>query len=603
MSPQNTGNDWVPPQASSSNAFSVRRIQLLRALLFCVFAVLVVRLFYLQVMQHDHYVKAAHSDQFREYDVMPDRGVISAQLGDKTVPIVINQKLYNIVADPTIVKDKSATAQKLASALGLSADDVLAGLKTENTRYVVLKKKAPVQVSDKVVALKLPGIAAQEHSYRAYPQGSILAQVLGFVNDDGNGVYGLEQHQNSMLKGTVGRLKAVTDVNGVPLPASDENLSIKPVAGKDVTLTINLGMQAQLETMVKNTQEKFRSKSVSAVIMETKTGAIKAMANYPTFDPAAYQKVDDASLFQNKAATLAIEPGSITKLLSLAAAVDSGAIRSDVSFYDPGKWVIDDATILDVEEQKAVGQQTLATTLELSLNTGAVWALMQMGGGKITADARARLYDYYTQHYHLGKATGVEQGYEATGYVPEPKDTGSGINLTYANMAFGQAYTATALQMVAAFNAIINGGVYYQPSLIAGYAKTDGTQQAIAPQVVSDQVVSAKTSSDFVHLLNEVTKMRVRKGVTTVNFGSNYIVGTKSGTAQVANANGTYSEDVHNGTYMGFVGGDEPQYTVVVYNIEPHIPAGKFAGAYSAQPLFAEIIHMLINNYGVMPKT
>lgn len=603
MSSQNTGSQWATPQAAPPTVDSVRRIQFIRAIVFCLFAVLVVRLFYLQIVQHDHYVRAAHSDQFREYEVMPDRGVISAQLGDKTVPIVINQKLYNIVADPTIVKDKTGTARKLAGVLGMSTGDVATALDTQNTRYVVLKKKVTVSTSEKVVALKLPGVASQEHNYRAYPQGSMLAQVLGFVNDDGDGMYGLEQNQNSVLKGTVGRLKAVTDVNGVPLPASDENLSIKPIAGDDIGLTINLGMQAQLETMVKNAQEKFQSKSVSAIVMETKTGAIKAMANYPTYDPAQYQQVDDAGLFQNRAATLAIEPGSITKLLSLAAAIDSGAIRSDVSFNDPGKWVIDEATILDVEEQKAVGKQNLATTLELSLNTGAVWAFMQMGGGKITAEARQKLYDYYVNRYHLAGKTGVEQGYEATGYVPEPQDNGSGINLTYANMAFGQAYTATALQMIGGFNSIINGGVYYQPRLVDSYTKANGTKRTVTPKVVSDHVVSQQTSREFVQLLNEVTKMRVRKGVNTVNFGPNYIVGTKSGTAQIATDSGKYSEDTHNGTYMGFVGGDEPEYTVVVYNIEPHIPAGKFAGAYSAQPLFAEIIHMLINNYGVTPKT
>jgi len=582
----------------------VQRVRIWYALLLLVFGIFAVRVFYLQVIRYDYYKKAALSDQLKQYEVPAERGIITAHLGDSTVPIVLNQKLYTLYADPTVVKQPAEVAAKLQPVIGGNVDDITEALKAKGTRYVVLKKKLTPAQSSKLLAYKFPGVGTQEQDYRTYPQGSLASQLLGFVDDSGQGEYGVEQALNKTLKGTPGQLKAVTDINGVPLAANSSNLSTQPVAGTNVGLTVDVGMQAQVEKILKAAQEQYKSKDVSAVVMDVHTGAVKAMANYPTFDPADYQQVQDGSVFQNATITNPIEPGSITKVFTTATSLQRGVISPTTSFYDPGSWTLDGAKVTDVEQDHSTGQQTILSTLVKSLNTGATWMLMQLGGGQVNAQGRSVLYDYFTNHFGLGSATGIQQGdgEEASGYVPKPTDTGAGISLTYANMSFGQAYTATALQMVTGLSSILNGGTYYRPYLVDQLVAADGHVSNVKPQVVRSNVVSARVSGDIISLLEQNNDSHIKEGFPYLNFGSNYSVGGKTGTAEIANPLGGYYPDKVNGTFMGFVGGDTPQYAIVVYNFEPTKYSG-FAGAGAGQPVFANIAHMLINDFGVTPKT
>ena len=590
-------------QHDSDENNAVNRVRFWYALLLVVFGVFAIRLFYLQIVRFGHYTELARNDQVHEYEVVPERGAIYAQSSDGgVVPLVVNQRLYTLYADPTVVKDASVAATKLTPIVGSDVSATRELLSNKKRRYVVIAKRLTKQQNAAVLALKLPGIGTQERNYRTYPQGSMAAQLLGFVDEAGKGKYGLEQAMNQTLAGTNGWLKAVTDINGVPLAANDSNLSKKPIPGSDITLTIDIGMQSQLEAIMKRTQEKFRSKSVSAVVLESHTGAVKAMANYPTYDPAKFQEVQDGTLFQNSAVTNAIEPGSITKIFTTAAALDKGVITPNSTYNDPGKWVIDGAKVLNVAEGKGSGPQNVRNILDLSLNTGATWELMQLGGGSINQTARSTLYEYFVNHYQLSKLTDIEQGYESTGYVPEADDNGAGINLTFANMSFGQAYNATAIQMAGALNAIINGGTYYRPTLIASTKDTVGNTKLQKPDVVKANVISQRASKDMVELLDYVTASHVKAGFRYMDFGSQYSVGGKTGTAEISKSDGGYRTDVYNGTFMGYVGGDTPQYTIVVYNIEPRNYSG-YAGAQTGQPVFAEIAHMLIDNYNVSPKS
>jgi len=581
----------------------IQRARLWYALLLVVFGIFAVRDFYLQVIRYDYYKAAALNTQLKQYEIPAERGIISAEFNGETVPIVMNQKLYTAYADPKVIKQPLRSAAKLQPILGGNVQDITKELKIGGgRRYVVLGRKLSPKQSSKILALKLPGIGTVEQDYRTYPQGQMAAQLLGFVNEEGRGAYGVEQALNKELQGTPGRLKAVTDVNGVPLAASPNNILMQPVAGADINLTINVGMQSGLEKILKSAQDQYKSQDISAVIMDVHTGAIKAMANYPSFDPANYQKVDDATLFQNKTVSEPIEPGSITKLFTTATSLQKGVITPTTSFYDPGSWTIDSTPVSDVEEDHSTGQQTILSTLDKSLNTGATWMLMQLGGGQVNAKARSALYDSFTNDFMLGQATGVEQGYEASGYVPKPADNGAGINLTYANVSFGQAYTATALQMVAGLSAMINGGTYYQPYLVNKVTSGDGKVMQTAAKPLKTDVISAQVSNDMISLLEQNNANHIREGFPYLNFGPNYSVGGKTGTAEIANPIGGYYNDRVNGTYLGFIGGDTPQYAIVVYNLQPTKYAN-FAGSGSAQPVFASIAHMLVNNFGVTPKS
>jgi cell division protein FtsI (penicillin-binding protein 3) len=591
-------------QQSAAVTDPVQRARILYTLLVVIFGIFALRVFYLQVIRYDYYKKAALSDQLKQYMIPAERGLITAHLGDSTVPIVLNQQLYTLYADPTMVKHPGQVAAKLQPIIGGTVSDISQLLQTGGTRYVVIKEKLTSAQSNRVLGYQFPGVGTEEQDYRTYPQGDLASQLLGFVNNSGQGEYGIEQAMNTQLAGKPGQLKAVTDINGIPLAASPNNISIAPVNGDNVDLTINVGMQAAVEKIVQAAQKQYQSKDVSAVVMNVHTGQVMAMANYPTYNPANYEAVTDPSVFQNDTVTYPIEPGSITKIFTVATSLEKGVITPTTSFYDPGSWTIDGATVSDVASDHSQGQQTILSVLDKSLNTGATWMLMQLGGGQIDAQARNILYDYFSNHFMLGRPTGIQQGNgeEASGYLPTPYDTGAGINLTYANVSFGQAYTATALQMAAGLSSIINGGTYYQPTLVDQITSPNGQVTNLAPKVVKKNVVTQQVANDVISLMVQNSTNHIYEGYPYLNFGPNYSVGGKTGTAQIASPLGGYQVNVYNGTYTGFVGGNTPEYAIVVYNMQPN-DYGEFAGAGAGQPVFADIAHTLINDFGVTPKS
>jgi cell division protein FtsI/penicillin-binding protein 2 len=565
--------------------------------------IFLVRLFYLQIIRYGHYSKAAQHSHLKEYEIPPSRGIIKAHNGGTIMPIVLNEKLYTIYADPSLIKDADKVANTLAAELGgKTAAEYEAMIKRPETRYVPLARRVAPDKKVQLLKHKYPGLGAQEMTYRTYPNNTLAAQLLGFVNDEGKGVNGIEQALNPELTGTAGRLKAVTDVNGVPLAANSGNVQEAPVPGSDVVLTIDVAMQKQLEGILQQGLKNAKSQSGSALIMDPKTGAIKAMANWPTYDPNHFTEVEDGSVFQNAAVSSPLEIGSIMKPLTAAAALNLGVVKADTSYYDPARWEIDGYKITNIEEDGGAGQRNVADILNLSLNTGATWLLMQMGkpgSTDINKAGREKWYDYMTKHYLLGRETGIEQGYEAPGTIPKPND-GYGLDLTYANTSFGQGMTATPVQMAAAFSAMLNGGTYYQPRLVDQTIAPDGKVTHVQPRVLRTDVVSPQVSKDMRALMENVIRQRTFRPAFNLDL---YSIGGKTGTAQIHDANGAggYKENDFNGTYLGFVGGNEPQYVIMVRVDEPKI--GGYAGTAAAQPIFGSLAHMLIDNFGVTPRS
>ena len=574
----------MAPQNKNQVSQAVKRVRIWYGLMLVVIAVFGLRLFYIQIIHYDFYRAAALSDQLKQYQIPATRGLIKAHDGSSVLPIVLNQQLYLLYADPTYVKHPEQAAAKLVAITGGDVTKYTSLIKTKHTRYVVLAKKLTPEQQAKVTALELPGIGVVAQDYRTYPQGSLVSQVLGFVNDDGQGKYGIEQALNSQLRGTPGELKAITDASGVPLAASKDNTRVAPKNGQDVILTIDLALQQQLESTLAQGIKTTKASGVSAVIMDSYTGAVKAMANMPTYDPSRYFDVDDPTVFQNASVAHPIEVGSTMKVLTTAAALDQGVVKPSTTYYDPSAWTVDDFRITNIEEDGGAGTRSITDILNLSLNTGATWELMQMGGGQINDKARQAWHDYLVNHYLFGKQTGVEQGYEAAGYVPDPADNGAGIDLTYANTAFGQAMTATPIQMAGA--------------LADKTVDNSGHVTVVAPKVIKQGVVSPTTSGQLIPLMQYVVDHH--NFVPAFDQGA-YIVGGKTGTAQIAKPGGGYQDNLFNGTYMGFVGGDKPQYVIVVFVDKP--TNGGYAGTAAAQPIFGSLAHLLINNSYVTPKS
>ena len=587
-------NTATAPSAPKSG----RRLSIWYGVLIFILAVFVARLFYLQIIRHDYYRSQALSDQLKEYAVPAERGIISARSGSGIVPLVLNEKLYTLFADPVFIKNASDTAKKVAAVTSASATDYEKLMQTKDSRYVVLTRRLSEDQKKQISALKLPGVGTQAQNYRTYPQGSLASQVLGFVNNDGKGTYGIEQALDKSLTGTPGKLKAITDAQGVPLAASRDNVQISPQNGKDLVLTLDLGMQRQLETILKQGLDNSKSDSGGALIMEADTGAIRAMANLPTYNPAEYFKVSDAQRFNNAVVSSPLEVGSVMKTLTVSAALDLGVVKADATYADPNHWNLDNHEITNIEEIGGPGTRSVTDILNRSINTGAVWLLMQMGGktGEVTQTARERWHDYMVNRYRLDKPTGIEQGYEAGGSIPDPK-SGYALQLTYANTAFGQAMTATPLQMATALASILNGGTYYRPTLIDRTVDDSGKIELQKPESLRTGVVKPNVGLE----LKAIMEYSVTHHTFKKPFPANFSVGGKTGTAQIANPAGGYYGDRYNGTYLGFVGGDKVQYVIAVRVNEPKV--GKYAGSGAAQPIFGDLAHMLIDNFNVVPKS
>ncbi len=570
---------------------SIRRISFFYMLLAGVVALFGLRLFYLQVLRHDYYENQALSTQLKQYEIPAERGSIYAYDGNEIVPLVLNETRYRIVADPDLIKNSDETARELSDVLNRPSEDIKKQLETDS-RYEVLANKQTKDIKQKIEELKLPGIFTNEKvPQRVYVHGAIAGQILGFVNDAGEGNYGIEQFLNDKLTGTPGRVKALTDQNNVPLLATSDNLLIDPVDGEDVVLTLDVAMQRQLEAILAAGLKNALSDSGSAIILDARNGALKAMANYPSYDPAKFWEVTDAKLFNNAAVSEPLEPGSVMKTLTAAAALDTGSVGAEQTYFDPSFFKIDDATVTNIEEDGGAATRSVSDILQFSLNTGATWLLMQMGGGQLNEQGRKAWHDYMVNHYNFGSQTGIEQGFEAEGIIPDPVE-GFGLNIQYANTAFGQGMTVTPIQMAAAVSAAVNGGTYYQPTLISGTRNDDGVLEPSEPIVKHKNVVKQSTSDTLVRFMNNVVQKNNRAAAR-----EGYQVGGKTGTAEIANPIGGYFDNKFNGTYVGYVGGDKPEYIIMVRVNEPKI--GGYAGSKAAGPIFTSLSNMLIDNFTV----
>ncbi len=581
----------------------IARTRLWYVFLLLLSCLVLVRVFYLQVIQHDYYTSAARSGQFKEYEIPASRGIIEAHDGGRVVPIVLNEPKYTLFFDPLHIEDYQTTADTILAAVPSIAIDRadLLSMMQQDSRYVIVAKKLSEEKAEELTALELRGVGLREESQRAYPQGDLAAQVLGFVNDEDQGVYGVEQALNDALRGVPGELRAVTDARGVPLAANPENISVEPKQGSRVLLTLDVGLQKQLEDILESGLEHAGSDTGGALIIDANTGAIKAMANLPSYNPARFTEVsqEESHVFTNDLIASPLEIGSIMKPFTMAAALDSGVVDKNTTYYDPNQFTIDGATITNVAESSGVGIRSMEDILQLSLNTGATWLLKQMGGGEINEQARTTWHSYMTEKYFFGSKTGIEQGYEATGSVPSPVD-GFGLNIQYANTAFGQGMTATPLQAAAAFAAIVNGGTYYQPRLVDAVSdNSGGNTQLIEPVVKKANIISPTASRDTRDLLLNAFSINYRTyGLDGLREG--YDIGGKTGTAQVPNPEGGYYDYRFNGTFIGFVEGLDKTYVIIARVDDPSI--GGYAGSTAAGPIFTQLAEVMIDSYGLQPK-
>ncbi|MBR5027043.1 penicillin-binding protein 2 [Candidatus Saccharibacteria bacterium] len=540
------------------------RIKALKYLVLAALGVIVVRLFFIQIIEHGKWVEQANLQHTMLETIVADRGEIYMMDGDTPVPVVLNQTVYSIIIDPAVTnKERLKELLEKYAKDNITADiDEIYNI--EGLRYFVIARNITRDVADQIAKEGVGGIWFQENNRRVYPEGEMASALLGFVNAEGVGQYGIESSFNDVLRGTDGLLKSISDVNNVALSIGNDNVKIPAVDGETVVLTIDRGMQKGVEEILARHLANTPATNISAVVIDPNTGKVLTMANLPSYNPADYSKVEDASVYVNYVTEVPYEPASTCKTFAFSAAINEGKMTSSSTYFNQGYVVIDGWTIRNAEQRSSLyGTIDMRTALYWSLNTGSIQALKFLGDNpdEITQVGRERLYDYLHNKFRLDQKTGIEV-HEAEGIVADPNE-GYGRDSVYANMTFGQNIYTTMIQMVSAFSAVVNGGYYHQPTLFAGKLNKNGELIPAEREDETRQILGEGTSVMMREMLANNRNYKVRMGID--KYG--YQIGGKSGTAQVVrdgSYDNTMSETI--ASYIGFGGtaGELPKYVIMV---------------------------------------
>jgi cell division protein FtsI (penicillin-binding protein 3) len=575
------------------------RPKILAIVILAIMAVFVGRLFYLQVIRHDYYVAKANEEQLKQLVIPAKRGEIYALDGNIPTPLVLNETVYTVFADPKIADEPEKIAETIRRVAGGNArsnvDELLA---KKESRYQIIATQVTRKQAEMIKQANLSGLGFQEESRRVYPEGQLAAQTLGFVNTEGTGQYGVEAALNDRLTGADGLLQSVTDVSNVPLTIGDNNINQPAKNGDNIVLTIDRNIQAYTEQALKRGMDSIGAEKGSVMVMDPQTGKVLAMANLPTYNPAEYYKVTDAAAFNNATISAPYEPGSDVKVLTMATGVDKGVVSPESTYYNTDSITVQDRTITNAHKGET-GEITFQHALSWSLNTGFVTVAQRLGndGNSIDMQARSAMYGYFHDRWGLGELTGIELAGEAAGVVLKPDQPGAAVQ--YSNMAFGQGLDVTMVQVCAAFSTIINGGTYYQPTVLAGTANDAGALVPAAQKEAKGGMVSAATSDTMRKMVHEARNLFQ---TNRENDKSGYYIGGKTGTSQVIR-DGKYVDDETIATYLGYggngSGAGDPKYVIMVQVSGEH---KYFEGATAAMPIFSDISNWMLDYLKLQPK-
>lgn len=557
------------------------RIHFLAVVVFLSLGVIFWRLFDVQVLKYDFYHALAFDQHQFQEKIVPKRGEIFAgglEEGE-IYPLAVNRNMPMLYAVPREIEKPVELAEKLAEIL--QEDE--AGIKTKLSKiddpYEPLKRKLSDEEIQKIKELDAKGIYFFEESWRYFPENNLASHILGFVNIDGRGQYGVEGFYEEMLRGNSGFLEAEKDTFGRWIPLGSKKF--QPADnGADLILTIDRTVQYVVEEKLQELAEKYSAEKGSVIVMDVETGAIKAMANFPSFNPNEYGDEKDMNIYMNSAVHDLYEPGSVFKVITMACGLDTGAVSPETTYKDAGYLYIDGYTIHN-SDGKANGVQTMTEVLEKSLNTGSIFI-----GQEVGKDG----FKEYVERFGFGEKTGIDLNGEAEGNISS-LNMKSDVN--YATATFGQGVAATALEMINAVSAIANGGDLMVPYIVDEIVYSDGSRKKTEPQKVK-KVISDQTAAQVASMMSSVVENGHSK---SARLSHHYAAG-KTGTAQIAdNEKGGYSEEeVHN--FVGFVPAFSPRYSILV-KIEK--PQGVRFASESTAPVFREIADFLVNYYQIEP--
>ena len=540
------------------------------------YGVVVARAVDLMIVQGPQLKEMARRQHHRVMRLTPLRGSILDRNGMVLAESVPVESVY---AHPNKVNNPAATANVLASILDEKEERMLEKLASSG-KFIWIKRAVTPEQAETIKRNDLDGIVVIGEYARYYPQGSLAAQLIGFVGAYGEGLEGLERKYNELLAGSEESLVVQRDARGKPLYRSPESLP-EPGGGDDIVLTIDARIQAVVEESLEKAVESSEAKSGIAAVMETRSGKILAMATWPEFNPNHFRKYSQES-YRNRVVADVFEPGSTFKIFTLAAMVDSGqgGIYDEI-FCEDGAYELDGSIINDTH---AYGWFTVEEIIVHSSNIGAAKIGLKVGRDIMSS---------YISDFGFGKSTGIDLPGESGGIVRPFKNL-SRVGL--ANIAFGQGIGVTGIQLISALNAIAAGGEYRHPKIIERIRNADGSTVRAVESDAPRRVASTESSRRITHVLANV----VHGGGTGKKAAPvGYTVAGKTGTAQKVNfETGGYYGDRYVASFMGWAPAENPEITVIVVVDDPK---GKPWGGTIAAPAFREIVERTLPMLGVLP--
>lgn len=556
------------------------------------FALLLIgKLYQVQIIEGS-YFKAKADHQYVEGGNYFDRGSIFFSGKDGTeVPAASVKSGFILAIDPQTFRqtnaDKESIYQKLSAVVPI--DKALWDDKAykDYDPYEELSKKLDTDTADKVAALGIPGVSVYKEDWRVYPGGTTGAHILGFEGyggPDGTeiaGRSGLERYYES----TLARSGNKAFVNFFAEVFSDIKKSVTPgesLEGNLVT-TIEPTVQSMLEDELKGVEARYQSEFTGGIVIDPKTGEIYAMALNPTFDPNDPGSASSNEVFKDRLVEDRYEMGSIVKALTMAAGLDSGAVKRSTTYNDPGCETLDKKTFCNYDGVSHGTHVNMQEVLNHSLNTGAAFVVSKMGNNT---------FRKYMLGYGIGEKTGIDlpsEGNSLVSNLESPRD------LEYAQASFGQGIAMTPVQIVRALSTLANGGYLIEPHLVKRIDYDIGTHKDINPGK-GDQVLKTATTEEISRMLTDVVDNALKNGTVRL---PNYSVAAKTGTAQIADpVNGGYYPDHYLHSFFGYFPSYDPRFLIFLYT---YYPKGVQYASETLTDSFINLTKFLINYYNIPP--
>jgi len=546
------------------------------------------RLAYWQIARHGQLAQQAQA-QSREVVELP--AVRGAIFDRNLTQLVVNTNVYSAYVSPDQItkSQRERVANGLVTVLGVERAKVVAILES-GSKFAYIARRLPKEKADQLRALKLSGVGLEDETQRSYlpgaaPNSTLAANLLGFVKYDGTaGDYGLEAKYQKSLAGTAGYISSFRDLANREIVLGS-HIHQAPVNGSDLVLSLDASIQYASEQALADGVKKFHAESGSVLIMDPTTGGIVAWADYPTYNANDFVHTDPA-LFKDNIASYVYEPGSVMKVVTLAGAINSGAIAPDTVINDPGYLNVGGYRISDWDH-KNHGNVTYTYVLEHSLNVGAMKAMQ--------AEGHENFYKYL-QGFGLTQPSSIDVGSE-TCLLPAAADKLA--DSQYATAAFGQGIDTNMVQMLAAINVIANGGKYAPPHVMERVG-TKINPLLLQPQ---RQVITPETAAKMTAMMESVVQ-HGSSGTFSRIKGFELDQAGKTGTSQIP-VNGQYTQDVWS-SFVGFLPAQHPRFTMLVVVRKPHVDGSDKDwtlndGYFTAAPIWKTIAQTMVVNWHITP--